>query len=286
MLRALIIFALTCLGLSGCTGVFFYPQKEHVRIPSQIGLKYEDVGFDTADGVRLHGWYLPAQKPVCGTILFLHGNAENISTHIGAVFWLPARGFNVFLPDYRGYGASQGTPSLPGVQSDIDAAMKYLLSRPDIDQRSIAIFGQSLGGASAIYYVAHSAYRPYIRTLIAESAFASHRDIVRDKLSHFWLTWPLQYPLSWTITNEFSPIDAVDQITPIPLLLMHGDRDEIVPSENSERLFAAAKEPKDLWIVQGASHIQSLAFRDVRERYVTYLRQRLCPAGTGRVVKK
>ena len=86
-----------------------------VLTPARIGLAYQDVYLPTPDGVRLHGWYLPAQGEARGTLLFLHGNAENISTHIASVYWLPAQHYNVLLIDYRGYGESTGTPTLPGL---------------------------------------------------------------------------------------------------------------------------------------------------------------------------
>lgn len=264
--------------LCGCTGLFFYPYRPHVRTPDQIGLEYEDVRFDSTDGVRLHGWFLPARGPACGTILFLHGNAENISTHIGSVHWLPAKGFNVFLPDYRGYGASEGSPSLPGLQADIEAAMRYLLARPGVDPNAIAVFGQSLGGAQAIYYVAHTPHRAHIRTLVADSAFASYRDIAREKLADFWLTWAFQYPFGLTVSDDYSPIDVIDRVAPIPLLLIYGDRDSIIPIHHGERLFAAAREPKEFWRVAGAGHIQAVNNKEVRERLTSYLKRHVCPA--------
>ncbi|MFL6647184.1 MAG: alpha/beta hydrolase, partial [Sulfurifustaceae bacterium] len=112
LIRRLLVIAALGASMAGCTGVFFQPYRTLVRTPDDIGLAYEDVRFKTADGVVLHGWFLPANATACATVLFLHGNAENISTHIGSVYWMPRYGFNVFLPDYRGYGASSGTPSL------------------------------------------------------------------------------------------------------------------------------------------------------------------------------
>jgi len=274
--RALIV-CLLLMPLSGCNSVFFYPLKPYVRTPDQIGLEYESVTFESADGVRLSGWYLPAHTAACGTILFLHGNAENISTHIGSVYWLPARGFNVFMPDYRGYGASHGAPSLPGLQADIDAALRYLLARPGLDANRIVVFGQSLGGAAAVYYVAHTPQRAHVKALVIDSAFSSHRDIAREKLASFWGTWLFQYPLSWTVTDDYSPLAAIDQIAPLPLLLVHGERDDIIPSEHSKRLFAAAAEPKQLWLVPDVGHIQAFQKRDMRERFAAYLQEHLCP---------
>lgn len=245
--------------------------------PDELGLQYEDVQFKTADGLLLHGWFLPARGDARGTILFLHGNAENISTHIASVYWLPAHGFNVFLPDYRGYGRSQGTPSLAGIQEDIDSSMRYLLGRRDVDPERLIVFGQSLGGALAIHYVAHSAQRRHIRALVTESAFASYRDIAREKLAAFWLSWPLSRPLAYTVDDAFSPIHSIAAISPTPVLIIHGENDAIVPVEHAQRLYQAAKPPKDLWIVPNAGHIQALRYESVRKRFVQYLNDRLEP---------
>jgi uncharacterized protein len=259
--------------LTGCNGMFFFPYRTQVLSPDELGLKYEDVYFPTRDGIRLHAWFLPAKSGTEGTILFLHGNAENISTHIMSVRWLPAQGFNVFLPDYRGYGASAGVASVEGVQDDVDSAMRSLLARTDVDPDRIVVFGQSLGGAIAIYNVAHSPYRRHIRGLAVESAFASYRGIAREKLAAFWLTWPLQYPLSWLVSDQYSPDRAVAGISPIPLLIIQGDRDPIVPVGHARRLFELAREPKQLWIVPGGGHIQAFQQPGYRNRFVVWLKQ-------------
>lgn len=270
-MRRLLLLLVLLPGLAGCSNLFFFPWRGHVQTPERLGLPYEDVYFSAADGTRLHGWFLPAPGRALGTILFLHGNAENVSTHIMSVRWLPERGFNVFLLDYRGYGASEGKPTLAGVQDDVDSALKMLLARPDVDADRIVVFGQSLGGAIAIYNVAQSPQRRHIRALAVESAFSSHRRITREKLSDFWLTWPLQYPLSWTVSDEYSPAKAVADVSPIPLLIIHGDRDPIVPVHHAQRLFALAREPKQLWIVPDGGHIQAFQRQAYRDRFVAWL---------------
>lgn len=271
LMRRLLAIGMLAVNLLGCNGVFFQPYGAHVQTPDNLDLAYEDVHFGASDGTRLHGWFLPAQGRAQGTILFLHGNAENISTHIMSVRWLPARNFNVFLLDYRGYGASEGEPTFPKVQDDVDSALKMLIARPGLDPDRIVVFGQSLGGAIAIYNVAHSPYRRHIRALAVESAFSSHRRITREKLSGFWLTWPLQYPLSWTVTDKYSPAKAVADVSPIPLLIIHGDQDRIVPVEHGKRLFELAREPKQLWIVPGGGHILAFQHQKYRDRFVDYL---------------
>ncbi len=113
---------------------------------------------------------------------------------------------------------------MEGVQDDVDSALRTLLARPDVNPDRIVVFGQSLGGAIAIYNIAHSPYRRHIRGLAVESAFASYRGIAREKLAAFWLTWPLQYPLSWLVSDRYSPAGAVADISPIPLLIIQGDQ--------------------------------------------------------------
>lgn len=263
--------------LTGCTQLFFQPLRPHLHVPGELGVTHEEVYFDTRDGVRLHGWFLPATGTARGTVLFFHGNAENISTHIASVYWLPAQGYNVLLPDYRGYGLSQGTPSLAGLLEDIDSTVRYALTRPDIDAKRLVILGQSLGGALAADYVAASDQRRHIRALVIDSAFASFRGITREKLSAFWLTWPLSWPLGYTVNDDHSPIKSIARVSPIPLLIIHGDRDGIVPPEHGQRLYEAAQAPKDFWQVEGAGHIQALRFPAYRERLVRYLNERLGP---------
>jgi hypothetical protein len=269
-MRSLSILILS-VSLSACTGVFFQPQQVQYLTPDKIGLVYEDVHFRSSDGLMLHGWWLPAKGEAKGTVLFFHGNAENISTHIGNVYWLPAQNYNVFLPDYRGYGKSEGVPTLEGIQDDLNSAMGYLLQRKDIDAERIVILAQSLGGAMAIYNVAHSPYRAKIKALITESAFSDYRDLSREKLGSFWLSWPLQWPLSFLIDNDFSPLPVVNKISPIPLLIIHGDKDKVVPLAHGQALFAAAKQPKEMWVVPEGGHIEALKHEKYRKMLLEYL---------------
>ena len=261
--------------LAGCSGLFFYPHKLHVRTPDLINLEYRDVYFTTLDGVNLHGWFLPAQGRTFGTVLFLHGNAENISTHIGSVYWLPERGFNVFLFDYRGYGWSRGKPSIAGVQQDAQSAITHIMTSPNVDAQRVVVFGQSLGGALAVTAVANSEYHGQIKALVTESAFSSYRRIFREKAASFWLTWPLQWPLSWTVSDRYSPEKFIKHISPIPLLVIHGDRDEIIPIHHGRRLYDEADVPKEFWLVENGRHTEAFRHKGFRDRFVRYLKDKL-----------
>src|SRR5947207_2938863 len=125
---------------AGCTPVFFQPTGSIYATPGQYGIEYQPVEFKAADGTALFAWFLPARGEPKGSVLYLHGNAQNISAHFSNVAWMPAAGFNVLAFDYRGYGGSEGKPTLAGVQLDIDAAMRVLLERKDVDRNRIVVF--------------------------------------------------------------------------------------------------------------------------------------------------
>jgi hypothetical protein len=221
----------------------------------------------------LHGWFFRATEAK-GSILVLHGNAQNLGTHINSVLWLVPAGFNVFIFDYRGYGNSEGKPSLDGVHKDAEAALETLLSLPGVDQTRVFILGQSIGGPIAIYLVATTLHRKNIRALIVESAFASYRQIAREKMNKVWLSWPFQYPFSYLFSDKYSAIRWIGKIAPIPILILHGVDDAVVPMHHGKLLFDAAMQPKDFWITQTPGHISSFAVPRVRDDLVRYLAER------------
>jgi fermentation-respiration switch protein FrsA (DUF1100 family) len=270
------------LSLGACTGLLFYPQRELLLTPDRVGVAYRDISFVAADGVELHGWFLPAETEAAPgeacTVLFMHGNAENISTHFGAVWWLPAKGYNVFLFDYRGYGRSAGEPTLPGLHLDDAAALETAFAMRGVDPGKIVVFAQSLGGTVAITALAQSPYRHRIRALITESAFSDYRGITREKLAGFWLTWPLQWPLSLTMNDDYNPLEAIGKISPTPVLIIHGLADQIIPPHHADALYDAAGEPREKWLLPETKHIQSTLKEENRERLVDYLAAH-CGAG-------
>ena len=266
-LRVLLLLLL-CGGLSGCTSVFLYPDRVHYLPNRALGTPAEDVWISAPDGSDLHALYLPAQGSPRATLLFLHGNAENLTSHVHAVGWLPAQGYSVLALDYRGFGRSQGEASVDAIHEDAEAALAWLAAR---DVGPLMVYGQSLGASVAIRLVAGAALRERIVAVIAESPFSSYRGIAREKLAQPWLTWPLQYPLSLLISDRYSAIDVADRISPIPLLLIHGERDVIVDASHSQRLYAAASEPKALWLIPEGRHIEATRREPVRTRLLEFL---------------
>ncbi|MGI9507191.1 MAG: alpha/beta hydrolase, partial [Geminicoccaceae bacterium] len=201
----------------------------------------------------------------------LHGNAENISTHFAHVAWLARAGIDAFVFDYRGYGRSSGSPTLEGLHLDASAALDALIARPETTPERIAVFGQSLGGAVALGMVAARPDKDRLAALIVEGAFSDYRAIAREKLGQFWLTWPLQWPLGFTIDGRYSPTAAAAELSPLPFLVIHGQKDKVVPPHHGDRLFEAGSEPKVIWRPADAVHIQALATIEARKRVFAYL---------------
>jgi fermentation-respiration switch protein FrsA (DUF1100 family) len=268
---ALLFLAASLAILPACDSYFFYPRRNFVANPHLDRVVHEDVYFETPDGVRLHGWFLRPNTEPRGTILFFHGNAENISTHVGSVLWLSMEGYQVFLIDYRGYGKSEGTPEMGGIHVDALAAIDRLFRMEGVDKDRIVVFGQSLGGAVAVYAVANSPHRDRIRALIIDSAFSGYRRIAREKIAQVFLLWPLQAPLSLLVTDRYSPSLWIGRVNPVPVLILQGDADKVVPVSHGETLYRLAEEPKQLWIVPGAGHIQALSDGNIRKRLLMYL---------------
>ncbi len=239
--------------LAGCVqSMFYYPDSVRYETPDVLGLRYEPVQFNSADGTRLSGWFLPAAdrknpREVKGTVVHFHGNAQNMSTHWRFVAWLPKQGYNVFVFDYRGYGESAGKPEPKGVFEDSNAALNYVRSRSDVDPERLFVFGQSLGGTNAIAVVG-SGNRAGVKAVAIESTFYSYSAIANDKLSGAGLL----------VSDTYASSKFVAAISPIPLLLIHGTADHVIPSTHSQRLLADAREPKRLIEVPGAGHLEPM----------------------------
>lgn len=241
-LNSILLMGLSLL-LGSCSSAFFYPNNTQYITPNQLELAFEEIQLPTADDELLYGWWLPAQGEARGTVYFLHGNAQNVSAHVVNVSWLPPEGYNVFLLDYRGFGASTGSPDLEGTLLDSITGLEWVTTRsPDTP---IFVLGQSIGGSLAILAVTdprlQSASQP--RALIIDGAFAGFRMIAREKLNQSWLTWPFQAPLSALIPADREPVKVVDEIDR-PLLFIHSKTDPIVPFHHGEKLYQAASEPK------------------------------------------
>lgn len=251
----LLLGAVLVASQSGCgvQNVFFHPDALVYSTPASLGLRYEAVKFASRDGTQLSGWFLPATvgaKSAKGTVIHYHGNAQNMTAHWRFVAWLPEQGYNVLVFDYRGYGASQGKPEVKGVFEDANSALDYARNRADVDPDRLLILGQSLGGTNAIAVVG-SGNRLGVKAMVIDSTFYSYSAIAHDKMTGAGLL----------MDDTYSAARYIGRISPIPLLLLHGTADAVIPYQHSERLFNQAQEPKQRIIVPDGQHIDALTDR-------------------------
>lgn len=194
----------------------------------------------TDDGVKIHGWFAPADSAIA-TLVVAHGNGGNISHRIDFMRRLQRMRLNVLMFDYRGYGRSEGSPDEEGVYSDGRAAFDYALQVPGVDPQKIILWGTSLGGAVAVDVALH---RP-AAGLILESTFSSAKDVAAFAYPYL--------PVQFTLRTKFNSVDKISKIN-IPLFQMHGDRDRVIALELGKKLFEAARDPKEFYIIEGADH--------------------------------
>jgi hypothetical protein len=211
------------------------PQQD----PGSIGLPFEELWMKTEDGVRLHGWWIPADETVEDppAVVFCHGNAGHIEHRLGAVRLLHSLDVGVLLFDYRGYGASDGSPGEEGLYLDAVAAFDAV-NAAGVPAARILAYGESLGGAVAIELCRR---RP-VAGWITEATFTSVPDMARA--AYPWL------PARLLCRHRFASIDKVAALTQ-PKLLIHSPDDHLVPFALARRLYAAAAEPKEFLATEG-----------------------------------
>jgi hypothetical protein len=223
----------------------YFPSREPLAGWQPPGAASEECAFRAADGTRLHGWWHPGQgagdpspRPV---LLWCHGNAGNITHREHNLRLVAARGLAALLFDYRGYGRSEGRPSEHGLYADAEGAYDYLVHERRVEPERIVCFGRSLGAAVAL----HLALTRPAAGLVMESPFRSAPAMARAKVP-FLPVWLL---MRTRFGNEARVRDLA-----VPLLVIHGDGDRLIPIEHGRALFEAAPEPKGFYVIEGAGH--------------------------------
>jgi hypothetical protein len=269
-LRLLLKLVLVYVALLVVLGCFqrklqYFPDRSEVALPA--GAEYqgiEDVTFTAADGVRLRAWYWPGQRDV--TLLILHGNAGNRRHRLYWMEELHDLGYGVFLLDYRGFGGSEGSPTEQGLYADAEASVKWLRAR---GAARVVYVGESLGCGVGV----ELALREKAAAVIVQSGFSSMVEVARRAYPFF--------PVGLLMVDRYENLPKVPRIG-CPLLVVHGERDSIVPVDLGRKLFAAAVEPKEWYGVPHADHndLIDAAGAEYYERLDAFLRRHV--EGQGR----
>jgi fermentation-respiration switch protein FrsA (DUF1100 family) len=228
--------------------------------PAEMGLDYEDVAIGTADGERLHGWYVPVAarggNEARGVLLFFHGNAGNISHRLDSIAIFHRLGLDVLIIDYRGYGRSTGKPSEVGTYRDAQAAWDYLVRERGVAPGRIVVFGRSLGGAVGAWLASRLPADETPAAVIIESTFSSGADMARR-------LYPV-FPARLLTRLEYPVADYAARLR-CPVLVVHSRDDEIVPYAMGRAIYAAAPQPKSFLELRGD---HNAGFWISRETYV------------------
>lgn len=247
--RRLLVVAVALLVLYALASVMLYIKQDGLvyqvhatnqqitNTPKSIGLVYDELTLTTTDQIRLHAWYVPA-KQARATVLYLHGNASNISHCLDTLAMLNAMQLNVLIIDYRGFGQSQGEPSEAGTYLDAEAAWEFLHIQKGLANKQIIVFGRSLGGGIATYIA--SQHQPGL--VILESTFTSVPDLGSEQYP--WL------PVHWLAKIHYNSLQRIPLIHS-PLLVMHSPQDRLIPYHHGQQLFAKAAIPKQWLQLQG-----------------------------------
>ena len=213
----------------------FSPSKNIKRTPTDVGVEYEDVYFQTKDKFNINGWLVKGASD--DVVIFFHGNSGTMGSAISKVKMFHELGLTVFMIDYRGFGRSEGTPTEMGLYRDAQAAYDYLLSRPDVNMYHVVIYGESLGGAVAI----DLAGRNRSCGVIVDAAFTNLLDMAQ-----------IRYPYipAFLVGAQFDSLSKVVSIEE-PKIFIHSRDDEVVPFQLGKNLYDAAVQPKEFYEVEG-----------------------------------
>ncbi len=234
------------LGLRlGQNRLIFMPSFDVQTTPKDLKMSYEDVYIKVSENQSIHGWWIPSRYPSEKVILQCHGNGFNISHNLGQSRIFYELGFSIFIFDYRGYGLSKGDfPREKQAYKDVEFAWNYLTKTRKIKPENIIVYGHSLGGAIAIdlaYNISN------VKGLIIEASFTSMKDMTK------YIGYDKWFPIDLILTEKFDSLSKLQNID-IPILFIHGELDQTVPSWMGEKLYEVAKQPKELFLVTEADH--------------------------------
>jgi hypothetical protein len=265
-----VVLGLKVLVLVAEPRLTFLPVATLATTPEAYGLPFEDLHPVTADGLRLRAWLIPAREgageegaatppasgqPAAGaaplTLVFFHGNAENIGTCLDLARMTRPAGYNLVLAEYRGYGGSEGSPSERGIYLDGEAVLRSLAGRPGVDPRRIVLWGRSIGGAVAVHLAAG---RAAVAGVVLESPFTSARELMREGGT----TTFVFYLLSFLSSYRFDLAGKIERVS-APVLIVHGTDDEVVPFALGRRLFERAPGRKEFAAIEGGGHNDLMA---------------------------
>ncbi len=262
MSQYLFLFITAILFFSGCSKNAIFPTDTKVYdSPVNYDYSYEEFYFESSQEAMLRGWLFRAKGPSQGMIVVANGMAFNMSSRFTEWTWVLDKGYDLFIFDYRGYGESMGEVDMFGFVDDVTSAIEYAYTLNE--GLPMVVVGQSMGGSFVIDAVAKKSY-PYVKLLVIDSTMTGFAAVGEELAKQYVLLWPLIWVPAVITPEGVDSIDFVDK-TETSTLFMVGLNDTIIPPEHSADLFVKAKEPKALWVVEKADHVECIHNEQVKE---------------------
>jgi hypothetical protein len=239
--------------------LLYFPDPSRPELADLAALGVREITLKTADGLSLLSWYVPPRdnRPV---IAYLHGNGGHIGYRAERLRWFARNGYGVLMAEYRGYGGNPGTPTERGLIADGAAALDFV-GGEGIAPNRLVIYGESLGSGVAVALAAGRR----VASLILEAPFTSVAEVAQHHYSFI--------PASTLVRDRFDSLAKIGQVR-APILVLHGERDRVVPLRFGRALFDAAPEPKELWLAREAGH-EDLVRYGALEAVLDFLRRRV-----------
>jgi pimeloyl-ACP methyl ester carboxylesterase len=262
-------------GTSACSNIFYYPSKEIFVPPPEHAVPHEQRDFNVTlakgeKSTKIVTWFFKAKphKDCAKTlIIYLHGNAENISTHMYQMVWVKDLGIDLLAIDYPGYGLSEGKPTRENVQRSVVQVIDEVLASPEFKDYHVVLYGQSLGGIILLGAIPELKTLNKVNHIVIEASFASYQRLGRRKLASVWLFWPFQWLPYLIVSDKYSVGDDYHKLKLPPITVIHGEEDRVVPFIEGKELFEKLPDPKEFWNVPLADHLQALhPATGIRER--------------------
>lgn len=253
----------------GCNSLLYYPSRAKFVNPEKLPRPPREIVYYSHQHEHLVAWHFQTPHTSKGVFVVFHGNAQNLSSHFYSMYWVLEKGYDLFIFDYPGYGASTGDPT---PRNTVDAgvlAIQY--AQKEWPQLPIIVVGQSIGGAIALRSVIDLKDRKSLCAVVADSTFASYKKAGQKVMASTWFTWPFQYLSYVFISDEFSPKDRLKDLSPLPLVVIHRKTDPVIPWALGQELYEDLPAPKSFFWFDGEGHVNAFTGDDRVENQRNFL---------------
>ena len=242
--------------------MLYFPSNEKLELSQYAAIGLEEVKLNTKDGLELTAWFMQPDPASDGrTFVLFRGNAGHIGHRVEKFRRILEAGYGFLFLEYRGYGGNPGKPTEVGLHTDARAALNFLASR-EIPYRKVILYGESLGSGIAV----RAASEHHYCAVILEASYTSIADVAQRQ---FWFL-----PVRWLIQDRYDTLAIINRIAS-PVVVMHGEQDDIIHVSFGKRVYEAAPEPKIAWFFENAGHNNLKEF-GFDTKLLNYLKRSQC----------